>query len=123
MQATAKTRVIELTYTTIDGAPLKNHLAGYPNLAKPPAGYTVETKPVRFSFEEGQLVTIKSDQPIRVIFEPPDRYQPSVLYTKDNQSVKVLRAAREGEKGMLRCGPVNEHNDLIGPESGHGVDG
>src|SRR5579863_5828013 len=127
MQGAAKTqetKVIQLTYKTGDGGTLQNHLKPYNLLTKPPAGYTVVTKPVRFSFEKGQRVTIKSDERIRVIFEPPDRYQPSVLYTggKDDQYVTVLRPALKGEKGMLRCGPVNENNDLIGPESGHDVD-
>ena len=129
MEATAPAKVVKLTYKTTDGKALKSQLGPYNQQTKPPVGYTVTTEPPDFSFEAGQHVTIKSDQRIRVIFEPPDRYQPSVFYTrtKDNKenegSVLVLRAARDGEKGMLRCGPVNENGDLIGPESGHDIGG
>lgn len=81
-------------------------------------GYTITSSPAVLRFKAGQRVLIESaENRIRVIFEPPDAYQPSVFFTGD-KPVVVHRSA----KGMLRCGVVDDKGNLLAPETGHGVD-
>jgi hypothetical protein len=112
--------------------------------------YTITSVPSTIRFEPGETVSFKAtvaegsgyklppgyNEPrIRVIFEPPNRFQPSVFRTGDDP-VRVLAAAQAvghgagyggspqssasaGIKVMLQCGLIDENGNLIGKETGH----
>ena len=109
-------------------------------------GYTITSDPSNIHLKPGQRVkfdaTVSADsgyeEPrIRIVLEPPSRFQPSVFFTGDDAVVvqEAAQAAAHGAyagssrnsssmdtKGMLRCGLVDDEGNLIAPETGHGVD-
>ena len=111
-------------------------------------GYTITSEPSPIRLKPGERVTFQAtvagaeaeykNPRIRIIFQPTNRFQPCVFFTGDApvEVTAASQAAVQGagdasrqasrssasKKGMLRCGLVDENDNLIAPETGHGVD-